>query len=265
MGYVMLGTRLRPRPQRPTGLPPIASFEGERRTAGGTIGVIAALPGEARNLRKSTARWGGSSPEVALSGIGPEAAGAAAEHLARSGAAGLVSFGYAGALKAALRSGTLILPDQILAADGARHRADSVWLAALSAAIAPDVAVVTGALLSMPRMLTSAEDKHAAHLATGAVAVDMESAAIAAAAERHGLPFIAVRAVLDEADHAVPSAILAAVDKTGSVGLGRLALALLARRREIATLIPLARAARASNQTLMAVCRLGGPRFGLVG
>jgi hypothetical protein len=93
----------------------------------------------------------------------------------------------------------------------------------------------------------------------------MESAAIAAAAERHGLPFIAVRAVLDEADHTVPSAILAAVDESGTVGLGRLVLALLARRREIATLIPLARAARASNQTLLAVCRLGGPRFGLVG
>jgi adenosylhomocysteine nucleosidase len=231
----------------------------------GTIGVIAALPGEARSLRKSTAHWGGSSPEVALSGIGPQAAGAAAEQLARSGAAGLVSFGYAGALKPALRSGSLVLPDAIVQADETRHETDSAWLAALIAAIAPDVAVVSGTLLSMPHMLTSAEDKHAAHIATGAVAVDMESAAIAATAERHGLPFIAVRAVLDEADHTVPSAILAAVDESGTVGLGRLVLALLARRREIATLISLARAARASNQTLMAVCRLGGPRFGLVG
>ena len=243
---------------RPSGVPLIQRLTG-------TIGVVAALPGEARSLRKSTAHWGGSSPEVALSGIGPHAAGAAAEQLARSGAAGLVSFGYAGALKPSLRSGSLVLPESIVQADGTRHETDSTWLAALMAAIAPDVAVISGSLLSMPHMLTSAEDKHAAHIATGAVAVDMESAAIAAAAERHNLPFIAVRAVLDEADHTVPSAILAAVDESGTVGLGRLVLALLARRREIATLIPLARAARASNQTLMAVCRLGGPRFGLVG
>jgi adenosylhomocysteine nucleosidase len=259
----MLGTKPRSTRQRPSDLPLLALRERQRLN--GTIGVIAALPGEAKSLRKSTAHWGGSSPEVALSGIGPQAAGAAAEQLAWSGAAGLVSFGYAGALKPDLKSGTLILPDEILEADGTRHRTDTTWLAALVAAIAPDVAVVTGALLSMPRMLTSAEDKYAAHAATGALAVDMESAAIAAAAERHNVPFIAVRAVLDEADHTVPSAVLAAVDETGTVGLGRLILALLARRREIATLIPLARAARASNQTLMAVCRLGGPRFGLVG
>lgn len=259
----MLGTRPRSASQRPSGLPLMAQQDRHRLT--GTIGVIAALPGEAKSLRKSTVRWGGSSPEVALSGIGPQAAGAAAEHLAWSGAAGLVSFGYAGGLQRALRSGTLILPDEILEADGTRHRTDTAWMAALASAIAPDVAVVTGPLLSMPQMLTSAADKHAAHEATGALGVDMESAAIAATAERYGLPFIAVRAVLDEADHTVPSAILAAVDESGSVGLGRLVLALLARRREIATLIPLARAARASNQTLLAVCRLGGPRFGLVG
>ena len=259
----MLGTRRHSAWRHTTGLP-VVELNATQPPAG-TIGVIAALPGEARSLRKSTAHWGGRGPEVVLSGIGPRAAGAAAESLVWAGAAGLVSFGYAGALKPALRSGTLILPDEIVDAGGRRYGTDSAWLSALAAAIAPDVPVVTGPLLSVDHMLASAEDKRAAHDATGAVAVDMESAAIGAVAGRHGLPFIAVRAVLDEAAHTVPSAILAAVDESGSVGLGRLVLALLARRREIATLIPLARAARASNQTLLAVCRLGGPRFGLVG
>ena len=263
MGYVMLETRSRSARPHPSRLP-LIPLKGRQRLID-TIGVIAALPGEAKSLRKSTAHWGGSSPEVALSGIGPRAAGAAAEKLAWAGAAGLVSFGYAGALKPALRSGTLILPDEIIDADGTRYSTDGAWLSALAAAISPDVPVVTGPLLSVAHMLASAEDKRAAHAATGAVAVDMESAAIAAVAGRMGLPFIAVRAVLDEAAHAVPSAVLAAVDESGTVGLGRLVLALLARRREIATLIPLARAARASNHTLAAVCRLGGPRFGLVG
>lgn len=259
----MLGTPQRSPRQHATGLSFVRLDAAPHHT--GPIGVIAALPGEAKSLRKSTAYWGGSRPEVVLSGVGPRAAGEAAEKLAWAGAAGLVSFGYAGALKPALRSGTLILPDEIIDADGNRHGTDRAWLSGLAAAIAPDVPVVGGPLLSVARMLASAEDKHAAHVATGAVAVDMESAAIAAVASRHGLPFIAVRAVLDEAAQTLPSAVLASVDETGTVGLGRLMLALLARRREIASLIPLARAARASNQTLLMVCRLGGPRFGLVG
>ncbi len=259
----MHGTRLRSARQRSSGLPLIRFQDARQRT--GAIGVIAALPGEAKSLRKSTAHWGSSRPEVVLSGIGPRAAGAAAEDLAWAGASGLVSFGYAGALKPSLKSGTLILPDEVIDADGNRHGTDRAWLAALAAAISPDVPVVSGPLLSVGHMLASAEDKQMAHVATGAVAVDMESAAIAAAAERHGLPFIAVRAVLDEAAQTVPSAIMAAVDDTGTVALGRLFLALLARRREIAALIPLARAARATDRTLLAVCRLGGPRFGLVG
>jgi len=259
----MLGTRQRSAKRHPTGLPlvPLDVTAHHR----GALGVIAALPGEARSLRKSNAYWGGSRPEVVLSGVGPRAAGRAAEKLAWAGAAGLVSFGYAGALNPALKSGTLILPDEIIDAEGNRHATDRDWLRGLGAAIAPNVPVITGPLLSVKRMLASAEDKRAAHVETGAVAVDMESAAIAVVAARHGLPFIAVRAVLDEAAQTLPSAVLASVDETGSVGLGRLMLALLARRREIATLIPLARAARASNQTLLMVCRLGGPRFGLVG
>ena len=259
----MLELRSRSARQHPTGLPFIA-LDGKQQLTG-TIGVIAALPGEAKCLRKSTAHWGGRRPEVVMSGIGPKAAGAAADNLAWAGATGLVSFGYAGALKPALKSGTLILPDEILDDHGNRYGADRAWLSALAAAISPGVPVVTGPLLSVGRTLASAADKRAAHATTGAVAVDMESAAIAAVAGRHRLPFIAVRAVLDEAAHTVPSAILAAIDESGTVALGRLVLALLARRREIATLIPLARAARASDQTLLAVCRLGGPRFGLVG
>jgi hypothetical protein len=77
MGDVMLGTRLRSARQRPSGLPLIRFQDAQQRT--GAIGVIAALPGEAKSLRKSTAHWGSSRPEVVLSGIGPRAAGAAAE------------------------------------------------------------------------------------------------------------------------------------------------------------------------------------------
>jgi hypothetical protein len=143
-------------------------------------------------------------------------------------------------------------------------RTDSAWLAALAAAISPDVPVVSGPLLSVAPHAGQRRGQADAHVATGAVAVDMESAAIAAAAERHGLPFIAVRAVLDEAAQTVPSAIWRpSTNRNGGAGpAGSGAAGPAARDRDAHPAGP----RRAGNRpTLLAVCRLGGPRFGLVG
>lgn len=228
------------------------------------VGVVAALPGEIKTLRRAAALWNGVGPRLALSGMGPKAAFAAADALARAGAAGLVSFGYVGALKPGLGSGTLILPGSILTVYGGHEQTDSGWAESLLTALDGSVTVAIGPLLSTDRMITGADEKRQLHAATGALAVDMESMAIAAAARRHGIGFLAVRVVLDEATHALPGAVTAALDVGGRVQLGRLARALVARPGDIAGLIALAGASRAADRTLLTVCRLGGPRLGLV-
>jgi adenosylhomocysteine nucleosidase len=57
--------------------------------------------------------------------------------------------------------------------------------------------------------------KRRAKESTGAIAVDMETAAIAAEANARGLPFLAIRAVLDEVDDEVVGAAMA--DGAGNV------------------------------------------------
>ena len=69
----------------------------------------------------------------------------------------------------------------------------------------------------------------------------MESSAVAKAARTHGLPFIAVRAIVDTAEDEVPPAVSAA-SESGQVRIGRLFLGLL---RSPADLMPLLRLAAA--------------------
>lgn len=227
------------------------------------IGIVAALPGEMKVLRRAKAWWGAATPEVLLSGMGPQAAAAAAEALANQGVAGLVSFGCAGAISPELECGALVLPDAIDHATAGRYPTDHDWLSALARTLSGSMPYVSGLLVSVDRMLASAADKRKAYAATGALAVDMESAAVGSVAGRHRLPFIAVRVVLDDARQIIPSAVTAAIDDRGQVAFSRLAMAFLSRPAEVFDLLGLARSARAADRTLSAVCRLAGPRLGL--
>jgi hypothetical protein len=74
-------------------------------------------------------------------------------------------------------------------------------VAALSAANIP---LSGGPLLSVDSPLRSPEAKRAAHRRTGAVAVDMEAAGVAEAAERLGIPWLAIKSVLDAVDEPLP-------------------------------------------------------------
>jgi len=60
--------------------------------------------------------------------------------------------------------------------------------------------VTTGSVLCSPHALATAEQKRAAAVQHGAVAVEMEGASIAAEAAERGIPFVSVRTILDTAD-----------------------------------------------------------------
>ncbi len=106
-------------------------------------------------------------------------------------------------------------------------------------------------------------EKRAAFEATGAHAVDLESAAVARAAARRRIPFAALRAVADPAGRPLPRAALAALDHQGRVGLLRVALTALANPAEFPLLLALARdAARARAALLRRVRTRPGPTLG---
>jgi len=81
---------------------------------------------------------------------------------------------------------------------------DTVRDAAHTAAAVIGSTVRSGPVVSLSTVLCRAVDKQRLSRQTGAIAVDMESAAIAEVARTHGVPFAVVRTVSDVADEDLP-------------------------------------------------------------
>jgi adenosylhomocysteine nucleosidase len=188
------------------------SFDEPARAGGAAnLGFVAALASECASLRLHAARAGWL---VVQSGPGAARAADAAGRALSSGAYALVSWGLAGGLDAALAPGTVVAPRRILRHDGEPLAVDAALHLGL-AALADEFAFHHGDLLSVPAALESPADKRAAAAATRAVAVDMESAAIAAVAARARIPFLALRVVVDGADDALPRGAEQWIDAQG--------------------------------------------------
>ena len=138
------------------------------------------------------------------------------------GAELVIGTGVVGALSSGLKPGDLVLSDRVLMIHGEGQVAEQVnavsdaHLRAVGRSLAiAGIAYSTGAILTSHRVLATGAEKRRAKESTGAIAVDMETAAIAAEAAARGLPFIAIRAVLDEVDDEVVGAAMA--DPDGNV------------------------------------------------
>lgn len=192
------------------------------RPAFRSTGLVVALAAEARVLTRRRTPPGQIVPlaggaALELGGIGPAAAQRAAQALAEAGASALAAFGVAGALEAGLRNGDLLCPERVLDEQGRIYATDSAWRARLLQRLAESglPPARTAPLLTLPTALATPAAKRAARDREGAVAVDMESAAVAAVAAARGLPFLALRAIVDELHDPLPSALQAGIDAFG--------------------------------------------------
>jgi adenosylhomocysteine nucleosidase len=137
--------------------------------------------------------------------------------------AGLViGTGVVGALSGGLKPGDLVLSDRTIMIHGDGQLDEQVTaisdahLRAIGRSLAiAGIAYSTGAILTSHRVLATGAEKRRAKESTGAIAVDMETAAIASEASARGLPFVAIRAVLDEVDDEIFGAEMA--DEDGNV------------------------------------------------
>jgi adenosylhomocysteine nucleosidase len=225
-------------------------------------GIVTALAAEAgafelRAGRPETLATLRDGTLLTVCGIGPSAAVQAAEALVRAGAAALASWGLAGGLDPALPPGTIFLPSEILSDRGVRVPTSHGWRDRFGTAAAHYRPVTVGTLLTRPVAIAAIEDKRAAFRATGAAAVDMESAAIAGVAAGHGLPFIAVRVIVDTAGDALPRAVLAA-SRSGQVEIGRLLLGIARRPGELPALLRLASRYRLAMRSLVLLADVRG-------
>ena len=111
--------------------------------------------------------------------------------------------------------------------------------------------VRAGTILGLDCMLSSPEKKAAAFARTGALAIDMESHHVARAAAERGLPFVAVRAISDQADEALPPIMATFVDEYGQTRMSTVLAALLLRRVKLGELLQAGRASKRAHQALL--------------
>jgi nucleoside phosphorylase len=239
------------------------------------LGVVTGLKSEARVLR---------GLDVACISIGGKADGAAAkiERLIAGGVTGLVSFGIAGALHPELRCGDVVVAERIADEKGDVFVAHPAWVPAAAATPRSVTPGLTrgpsqeqaqtstwipaqgrddegaggggGAILGLDRMLASPQEKAAAFARTGALAIDMESHHAARAAAAQGLPFIAIRAISDRADEALPSCFADFVDGAGATKMSAVLAALISGRVSLRELFAAGRSSRLAHQALFG-CR----------
>ncbi|GAB3675001.1 phosphorylase family protein [Salinisphaera aquimarina] len=222
-----------------------------------SVGIVAALPGEARSLARLRARGTAvlaDGAQLRLSGLGAERATAAARALVAEGVDRLISWGSAAALVPALHPGDLLLPREIIASDGRRLHSDDAWRESLTDALPGGLRIRHGALVQATGVLVNVASKQVLHECSHAVAADMESAAIAAVAAEFGLPFIAIRAIADDSTMILPPAANAAVDADGALKPLSMLRALAGRPRtmhaQLRALKQLAVAFKAAQNTL---------------
>ncbi len=232
------------------------------------LGIVVALPAEARclvnrRIKPATSTELDEGVRLVLAGVGHRRARAAAETLVQDGAGALLSWGTAGALAPALACGSLLLPATVLEPQSARLNVDAAWRARVITALGDCLAHHDGTLVQSPQVLAHPEDKARLAANSGAVAVDMESAAIAAVASAARVPFLAVRVVADAYERTIPSDLLGTFDAYGRVRAGALARALLTRPRLLVDMFRLAQDLRAACATLRRVRELAGPRLRL--
>jgi 4-hydroxy-3-methylbut-2-en-1-yl diphosphate reductase len=152
-------------------------------------------------LEAALVRSGARAAQVQRTGMGVERSRAAASRLCERPGDALLVVGFCGGLDDSSRPGEVVVADEVWAAGDEGHddrRIACGGAAALSAAVAGrGMRVRRGSIVSVARIALGERREQLKR--AGALAVDMESAWLAAGA--HGRPFGVVRVVLDSPSH----------------------------------------------------------------
>jgi adenosylhomocysteine nucleosidase len=225
-------------------------------------GIVVALPEEivtltSKRIDKGHCVFIGDKILVVCAGMGQANAAASAELLIAKGASQLISWGCAAALEPSLQAGDLTLADRLLDADNEEIRINPDWLDHAKTVFAETFAdyreqsvLYTGLLTESNTVVTSGKVKKQLHEITGALALDMESSAVAKVAQKHGLPFLAIRAIADTAGMGLPEAVVYATNADGEVAIGKLLGYLVLHPAQLPSLIKLGLYFNKAKQTL---------------
>jgi adenosylhomocysteine nucleosidase len=125
----------------------------------------------------------------------------------------VLSAGFAGGLSPQLKRHDILLPNEVMLESSKSIAIPPVPLGVETA--------IVGKLLTADRIIRTADEKKSLCESTGAMAVDMETFAVAEVCRRRSTPFRAVRIIHDTADETLPPDIEKLLDqKTEAARLG---------------------------------------------
>ena len=219
------------------------------------IGINAALPAEAaclydKKLKVQTPVEIQQDIYLCLSGMGYDAANEATEKLINLNINTLMSWGVAGALDPSLASGDLIIANSIISNDKTYKTATKWQNQLLVFCSEKNYKVLNADIFSSKDVCATIEDKKELFEKNKAIAVDMESAAIAEKALNHNLDFITIRSIADKADMAIPEAVLKHTDKLGNPEILKFIGSCISKPAQIKELLKLASSYKKALETL---------------
>ncbi len=196
---------------------------------------------------------------LAANGAGPQLAARAVEvairafpavELSSSKLEAVVSTGFCGALDPGLRESQIVLGTSVIGPGEEAFPCETVHAA-------PE-GFATGAVFSQNRIANDAAEKQ--RLAgSGAIAVDMEAAGIAARTKRAGLPFYCIKCVSDRADESFGFDLNKMRTTEGRIARGKIISYTLAHPKLLAQLFQLKRRSENTAKALgdfLVSCRI---------
>lgn len=200
--------------------------------------------GLARSRERGTEFFWGSAGRVevvaGLTGIGMRAAARSASLIVDATSPNhLIVVGIAGGIGGSVAVGDLIVPDLVLNLE----TGETFRPTPLGHELQRGTLASSDALLEAPEEVLRLNQR-------GVVAIDMETAAIAAACDLRGCPWSVFRAVSDRADDGTTdAAVLALANSDGSPNLAAVARFVLRRPDRIPQLVRLGRGAKLATRT----------------
>lgn len=167
----------------------------------------------------------------------------------------IVSTGYCGGLRMGLEPGALVLAERVVDAEEKDANASFETLPALRSLVldtlqAAGLSAHSGKVVTTAQAVFEADAKQALGRKLDAIAVDMESALLAAGARARGCAFLCLRAVSDGAGEDLPPQVAGFLDERGEVRLGQVTKFALGGPRNIGALNRLRKNAAGASEAL---------------
>jgi hopanoid-associated phosphorylase len=196
---------------------------------------------------------------VVLCGVDPPSLhGRIETAIASKGCGGVISFGVAGGLDPSLSPGDWIVASSVVSPAG-RFLVDPTWARALHAALP---GAVHAEILGADTPATDPAAKRSLRRQYGTAAIDTESHIAAKVAAQKGIPFAAVRVVLDPARRRLPPAALVPLRPDGNPDLANVLRSIWQTPTQVADLLGLSADALRALFALAAGRRRLGAQLG---